>query len=122
MNIRIISSRIISSRIIFPLAALGLLTIAMAAASRADLPADTLVGTRIADFPVVTVRPTSQDAAYFRAHRIVDLPRITVHPESADLALFLADNTARAVHLPVLLPQASVLDRQMAASNALAVR
>lgn len=107
---------------VLSLAAVGLLATAMAADSAADLSTDARSNTRITDFPIVTVRPAPQDAAYFRAHRIVDLPRITVRPEAGDLALFLADNAARVVHLPVLLPQASVLDRQMTASDALASR
>lgn len=117
-----------NTRNIFPLtvvslAVLGLLTTALAVSSLADSLTDTLVDTRITDFPVVTVRPAPQDAAYFRAHRIVDLPRITVRPESADLALFLADNTARIVHSPVLPPQDSTPGRRMAVfSDALAAR
>ncbi|MGH8027111.1 MAG: hypothetical protein ACREO0_10335 [Pseudoxanthomonas sp.] len=118
-----------NTRIMLPLAALpliavGLLATAMAAASLADPPTDAPADARITDFPIVTVHPTPQDAAYFRKHRIVDLPRITVRPESGDLALFLADSTARIVHLPVSLPQASVLDRQRAAvpPNAFAAR
>lgn len=94
----------------------------MAAGSLADLSADARPVARIAEVPTITVRSASQDAAYFRTHRIVDLPRITVRPEPKDPALFLADNTARVAHLPVPLPRASVLDRQMAASNALAAR
>lgn len=117
-----------NTRSIFPfavlsLAAAGLLTTVTVARNLADLPTDAQLGTRITDFPVVTVRPAPQDAAYFQAHRIVDLPRITVRPESADLALFLADNTARVVHSPVLPPQGSVPDGRMAAfSDALAAR
>ncbi|HEX7803783.1 MAG TPA: hypothetical protein VF471_13615 [Pseudoxanthomonas sp.] len=111
-----------NTRIVFPLAAvplvaLGLLTTSMADVNLADAP----VSARITDFPIVTVRPAPQDVAYYRAHRIVDLPRITVRPEPADLALFLADNTAHVIHLPALLPQASVLDGRMdVVSNALA--
>lgn len=116
-----------NTRIVFPLAAvpliaLGLLTTTLVVANLAGSPTDAPVSARITDFPIVTVRPAPQDLAYFRAHRIVDLSRITVRPEPDDLALFLADNTARVVHLPVLLPQASVLDRQMTASHALAAR
>lgn len=107
---------------ILPLVATGLMTTAMAAGSLADLPTGARLGTRITELPAITVRPAPQDAAYFQAHRIVDLPRITVRPQPDDLALFLADNTARVVHLPVLLPQASVLDRQATASHALAAR
>ena len=106
-----------------PLAALGLLTTALAASGLADSPTNASVDTRITDFPVVTVRPAPQDAAYFRAHRIVDVPRITVRPESADLALFFSVNTARIVHSPVLPPQDSALGRRMAVfSVALAAR
>lgn len=94
-----------NTRIIFPLAVvpvvvLGLLAASLADANLAGSPADAPANARITDFPIVTVRPAPQDAAYFRAHRIVDLPRITVRPEPADLALFLADNTAHVVRLP----------------------
>lgn len=116
-----------NTRIVFPLAAvpfiaLGLLTASSPAANLAGPPTDAPASVRITDFPIVTVRPAPQDLAYFRAHRIVDLPRITVRPEPADLALFLADNTAHVVNLPVLPPQASVLDRRIAAADALAAR
>lgn len=117
-----------NTRSIFPivvlsLAAAGMLTAATAARNLADLSTDAQLGARVTDFPVVTVRPAPQDAAYFQAHRIVDLPRITVRPEPADLALFLADNTTRVVHLPVLPPQGSVLDGRMTVlSDALAAR
>lgn len=116
------NTRKISPFAVLPFVATGLMTTAMAASGLADLPTDARLGTRITEFPVITVRPASQDAAYFWARRIVDLPRITVRPEPDDLAVFLADNTARVVHLPALLPQASVLDKQMAASHALAAR
>jgi hypothetical protein len=109
-----------NTNLVFPLAVLA--SLATAAASLISFPADAPVDGRIVDLPAVTVRASPQDAAYFRAHRIVDLPRITVRPESADLALFLADNTVRIVHSPVLSPQASALDRQLAVSNALATR
>ena len=118
-----------NTRSIFPiavlsLAAAGMLTAATAARNNlADLSTDAQLGARVTDFPVVTVRPAPQDAAYFQAHRIVDLPRITVRPEPADLALFLADNTTRVVHLPVLPPQGPVLDGRMAVfSDALSAR
>lgn len=116
-----------NTRIIFPLAvvpllALGLLAASLATAELAGSPADAPVSARITDFPIVTVRPAPQDAAYFRARRIVDLPRITARPEPADLALFLADNTAHVVHLPPPPPQASVLDRRMAVADAIAAR
>lgn len=111
-----------NTNLVFPLAVLAFLATATAAASLISFPADPPVDSRIVDLPAVTVRASPQDAAYFRAHRIVDLPRITVRPESADLALFLADNTARIVRSPVLSPQTSALDRQLAVSNALATR
>lgn len=116
------NTRIVSPLAAVPLIAMGLLTTSLAAANLAGLSTDAPVSARITDFPIVTVRPAPQDLAYFRAHRIVDLPRITVRPEPADLALFLADNTAHVVHSPVLLPQASVLDRRIAAADAIAAR
>jgi len=103
-----------------PLAALALLAAATATASRISFPAD---GHTI-DLPSVTAHASPQDVAYFRAHRIVDLPPVAVRPEPADLAWFLADHNARVVHLPVSLPQASALQRQMTviSSDALAER
>lgn len=113
-----------NTNFVIPLAALAVLTTATAAASLISFPADAPVDGRIVDLPVVTVRASPQDVAYFRAHRIVDLPPITVYPESTDLALFLATDTVRAVHLPVSLSQAPVPDKQIAPASfdALAAR
>lgn len=109
-----------NTRTVLPLAVLALAASVPLAAAMAS---DTRNEIRITDLPRVTVRPASQDAAYFRAHRIVDLPRITVRPESADLALFLTADSARVSRLPLSLSQASVSDERMgAASDALAAR
>lgn len=116
------NTRIVFPFALVPFAAAGLLVAAMAAANRVDSPTDAPASALIADLPAITVRPDAQDAAYFRMRRIVDLPRITVRPEPADLASLLADDTARLAHLPVSLPPAALLDRQMAATSALAAR
>ena len=101
-----------NTRMIFLLVFAALLAMG-AAASSANKAADPAVSERIVELPAVSVNPSPQDAAYFRAHRIVDLPRITVRPDPADLGWWLADNTARIFHLPVAMPQTSVLDSQV---------
>ncbi len=113
-----------NTNFVIPLTALAVLATATAAASRISFPANVAVDGRIVDLPVVSVRASPQDVAYFRAHRIVDLPRITVYPESTDLALFLATDSVRIVHVSVSPPSA-LLDRRVAVAtsfDALAVR
>lgn len=112
------------TRILFRWIAPALLAMSAATAGSAGDPACLSDHARIVDLPAITVNPSALDVAYFRAHRIVDLPRVTVRPEAADLAVFLADNTARIVQSPLVLPQASVVERRMATASfdALAMR
>lgn len=111
------------TNLLFPLSALGLLAIATLPFAPPD-PGVASANPPIFDFPTITVNPSAQDAAHFRAHRIVDLPRITVRPEPADLALWLAAYAGRDSHAAVALPEGSTWDGQPAslASDALAAR
>jgi hypothetical protein len=81
-----------SSKRLLPLFAAAALAATIVFPSLVDQPSASVAVTssRIVDLAVITVRPTTMDAAYYRAHRIVDLPVVAVHPAAADQALFLA--------------------------------
>src|SRR5687768_1651769 len=106
-------SHTMKTNFVIPLAALTVLAVATAAASRISFPVEAPIDGRVVDLPAITVHASPQDAAYFRANRIVDLPRITVYPESTDLALFLATDSVRIAHAPVSPPSA-LMDRRVA--------
>lgn len=65
------------------------------ASSQATQPATTAMAAGgIVDLPTITVRPSAEDLAFYRANRVVDLAAVTVRPAREDLAYFISSRKA----------------------------